>query len=83
MRQARIIQQASESRGTDGSLADVLMAVEFRAKSSFCVIAVPNRNVLEADQLVNLPQRGFVPRRRDDIVARCVDGRYPCTQPPG
>ena len=57
MRQAKIVEQHSESLFADRSLPDLLMPVEFRSARSFRVITVPDLDVIQPDRGIKMLQR--------------------------
>ncbi len=54
MGQAQIVEQDAEGLKTNGSLADVLMAIELRSASGFGVVAVDHSNVIQANRRVEM-----------------------------
>ena len=68
-----MVQQAAKWFESDGSLPDVLMPVEFRSARGFRVIAMPDGNILQADRLIQMSERGAHPSFADDVVSGNVD----------
>src|SRR5271167_2185615 len=54
VRGTRVIQQTPEWLQPDGSLPDVLMAVELRATRCLGIVAVPDKYVLQANRAIEL-----------------------------
>ena len=72
MREPFVIEQTAEGFQADASLPDVLMAVELRSARGFCVVAMPDVNVLEPDGAIKLVERVVEPGLADDVIPRDV-----------
>ena len=67
-----IIEQSAEGFQPDGSLADVLMAIEFRSACGLGVIHVPHAHIRDADSRVDPVQRFSVSVAGHKVVSSNV-----------
>src|SRR3979490_1134010 len=69
MGQPQVIQQDAKGFFANGSLPDVLVAIQFRAAGGFGVIAVPDFDIVQADGGVEMRQRLVEAFFADDVVS--------------
>src|SRR5207237_3314144 len=68
VRQPRIIQQTAKWLQPNGSLANVLVAVELGCERRLSIVAMPDRNIAESDDPIQMLQSIFHARFADSIV---------------
>src|ERR1017187_3016119 len=66
--QALVIEQATEGLQADGSLANILVAIELRAALGLGVVAMPHVHVAQSDGALHLIERVVVSTSADDVV---------------
>src|ERR1019366_1846396 len=66
--QALVIEQATEGLQPDGSLANILVAIELRAALGLGVVAMPHVHVAQSDGALQLIERVVVSTSADDVV---------------
>ena len=64
-----VVEQAPKGFAPDGAFADMLVAIELRAECRLGIVHVPDTDLVEADQLVDLRDGYFVAIGPDEIVA--------------